>query len=310
MSGGKLAKLLNRERSLIDSYRPHSMKFSKYSAASATVRQVPQYIIELFAIGGVVVLTLILMKQNGGVGSTGMAAVLPVIGVFALAVYRMMPAFQKGYTAIVAIRLSTVAAVAIRDDLADISDLPELPTDLIEPMRLEKSIELRDVSYTYPGSATPSLKNINLTIPAGTSFGIVGQTGAGKTTLMDVIALRKNTGTIEGDVYVNGFRQDQKTFRRCSGYVEQFDVQSPQLTVRETVLFSGRLRLDANKVRSDQQKKKPAANWVLIFCVTGCVADRSLRTAACTAIRERFPRNNGPCSVARGLFWWMRPTVC
>lgn len=73
---------------------------------------------------------------------------------------------------------------------------------------------------------------------------------------MDVIALRKNTGKIEGDVYVNGFRQDGKTFRRCSGYVEQFDIQSPQLTVRETVLFSGRLRLDANKVRSDKQKKQ------------------------------------------------------
>ncbi len=222
LRGSKLAKLLNRERSLIDSYRPHSMKFSKYSAASATVRQVPQYIIELFAIGGVVVLTLILMKQNGGVGSTGMAAVLPVIGVFALAVYRMMPAFQKGYTAIVAIRLSTVAAVAIRDDLADISDHPELPTDLIEPMRLEKSIELRDVSYTYPGSETPSLKNINLTIPAGTSFGIVGQTGAGKTTLMDLIlGLIEPT---EGAMLIDGQKlsHDQvRMWRANVGYVPQ-----------------------------------------------------------------------------------------
>jgi ABC-type multidrug transport system ATPase subunit len=73
---------------------------------------------------------------------------------------------------------------------------------------------------------------------------------------MDVIALRKTSGKIQGNVYVNGFPQELKTFRRCSGYVEQFDIQSPQLTVRETVLFSGRLRLDANKVRSDNQKKR------------------------------------------------------
>jgi ABC-type multidrug transport system ATPase subunit len=73
---------------------------------------------------------------------------------------------------------------------------------------------------------------------------------------MDVIALRKNTGKVQGNVYVNGFPQKLTTFRRCSGYVEQFDIQSPQLTVRETVLFSGRLRLDANKVRSDDQKKR------------------------------------------------------
>jgi ABC-type multidrug transport system ATPase subunit len=72
---------------------------------------------------------------------------------------------------------------------------------------------------------------------------------------MDVIAMRKNTGMIQGNVYVNGFPQELKTFRRCSGYVEQFDIQSPQLTVRETVLFSGRLRLDT-KVRSDDQKKR------------------------------------------------------
>jgi ABC-type multidrug transport system ATPase subunit len=78
---------------------------------------------------------------------------------------------------------------------------------------------------------------------------------AGKTTLMDVIALRKISGTVGGNVYVNGFPQDRESFRRCSGYVEQFDIQSPELTVWETVLFSGHLRLDANKVTSDKQKK-------------------------------------------------------
>jgi len=72
---------------------------------------------------------------------------------------------------------------------------------------------------------------------------------------MDVIALRKNTGTISGDIRINGFPQDKTSFRRCSGYVEQFDIQSPQLTVRETVLFSARLRLDANKVKTKEKEK-------------------------------------------------------
>lgn len=73
---------------------------------------------------------------------------------------------------------------------------------------------------------------------------------------MDVIALRKNSGTILGDVHVNGYPQDRSTFRRCSGYVEQFDIQSPELTVRETVMFSARLRLDDTKVKSEDQKKQ------------------------------------------------------
>jgi len=73
-----------------------------------------------------------------------------------------------------------------------------------------------------------------------------------KTTLMDVIALRKRSGTISGKVLLNGFPQDAMTFRRCSGYVEQFDVQSPELTVRETILFSARLRLDPALVPNDE----------------------------------------------------------
>lgn len=76
--------------------------------------------------------------------------------------------------------------------------------------------------------------------------------------VQDVLALRKNSGTVTGDVRVNGFSQDAKSFRRCSGYVEQFDVQAPELTVRETVLYSARLRLDSDNpgVSSDDDKAK------------------------------------------------------
>ena len=70
---------------------------------------------------------------------------------------------------------------------------------------------------------------------------------------MDVIALRKRSGTITGEIRLNGYPQDPISFRRCSGYVEQFDVQSPELTVRESVLFSARLRLDPSQVGSDEE---------------------------------------------------------
>jgi ABC-type multidrug transport system ATPase subunit len=73
-----------------------------------------------------------------------------------------------------------------------------------------------------------------------------------------VIALRKRSGTVEGDVFLNGWPQDPISFRRCSGYVEQFDVQSPELTVLETVVFSARLRLglrlDPKIVQNDKDK--------------------------------------------------------
>lgn len=70
-----------------------------------------------------------------------------------------------------------------------------------------------------------------------------------------MISLRKNIGTVSGEVRLNGFLQEPASFRRCSGYVEQFDVQSPQLTVRETVLFSARLRLDPEVLQTDKEKQ-------------------------------------------------------
>lgn len=69
---------------------------------------------------------------------------------------------------------------------------------------------------------------------------------AGKTTLMDVIAMRKTSGEITGDIHLNGHPQERTSFLRCSGYVEQFDIQQPELNIRETVEFCARLRLDGS----------------------------------------------------------------
>lgn len=73
-------------------------------------------------------------------------------------------------------------------------------------------------------------------------------------TEQDVIALRKRTGTITGDILLNGWPQDPVSFRRCSGYVEQFDVQTPQLTVKETIFFSAKLRLDVHDIEDGDLK--------------------------------------------------------
>lgn len=72
---------------------------------------------------------------------------------------------------------------------------------------------------------------------------LMGVSGAGKTTLMDVLCGRKTGGTIEGDIRVGGFPKNQRTFARISGYCEQFDIHSPQITVGESVKYSAWLRL-------------------------------------------------------------------
>jgi ABC-type multidrug transport system ATPase subunit len=87
------------------------------------------------------------------------------------------------------------------------------------------------------------LHNITGAFQPGVLSALMGVTGAGKTTLLDVLAGRKTGGVIEGDIKIGGYPKFQKTFARISGYCEQTDVHSPQITVGESVAYSAWLRL-------------------------------------------------------------------
>lgn len=117
------------------------------------------------------------------------------------------------------------------------------------------TLTFKDVHYYVTSSVGNEtlelLKGVDGVIESGKMTALMGSSGAGKTTLMDVLALRKTSGTIEGQIHLNGFRQEEKSFRRCTGYVEQFDVQSSQLTIRETCEFSAALRLDPELTKTD-----------------------------------------------------------
>ncbi|XP_034687785.1 ABC transporter G family member 31 isoform X3 [Vitis riparia] len=96
------------------------------------------------------------------------------------------------------------------------------------------------------------LSNVSGIFSPGVLTALVGSSGAGKTTLMDVLAGRKTGGYIEGDIMISGYPKQQRTFARVSGYVEQNDIHSPQVTVEESLWFSAVLRLP--KEVSKEQK--------------------------------------------------------
>lgn len=86
---------------------------------------------------------------------------------------------------------------------------------------------------------------------------LMGVSGAGKTTLMDVLAGRKTGGYIEGSITISGYPKNQETFARVSGYCEQNDIHSPNLTVYESLIYSAWLRLPAEV---DIQKREVKLN--------------------------------------------------
>jgi ATP-binding cassette subfamily G (WHITE) protein 2 (SNQ2) len=98
----------------------------------------------------------------------------------------------------------------------------------------------KDVVYTVQGNKQ-LLNKVSGYCKAGTLTALMGSSGAGKTTLMDVLAQRKSEGEIHGQILMNG-RQLPVSFQRTTGYCEQVDVHLPQATVREALEFSALLR--------------------------------------------------------------------
>ncbi|KAL3361340.1 hypothetical protein AABB24_014307 [Solanum stoloniferum] len=87
------------------------------------------------------------------------------------------------------------------------------------------------------------LKGVSGAFRPGVLTALMGVSGAGKTTLMDVLAGRKTGGYVEGTISISGYPKQQETFARISGYCEQTDIHSPHVTVYESLLYSAWLRL-------------------------------------------------------------------
>lgn len=130
--------------------------------------------------------------------------------------------------------------------------LPFLPLSLtFDEIRYSVDMPQEMKAHGVVDDRLALLKGVSGSFSPGVLTALMGVSGAGKTTLMDVLSGRKTGGYIEGNVSISGYPKNQETFARVSGYCEQNDIHSPQLTVSESLLFSAWLRLlkdiDTNK---------------------------------------------------------------
>lgn len=110
------------------------------------------------------------------------------------------------------------------------------------------------------------LRNVSGAFRPGVLTALMGVSGAGKTTLMDVLAGRKTGGYIEGDIRVSGYPKIQETFARISGYVEQTDIHSPQVTVYESLAYSSWLRLPKDVDPETRKVSRTFFALPFLFC--------------------------------------------
>jgi len=231
---------IGRDRVHANLQRFHSpaVRFARHMAINQTVAQVPNFLVEAIAFGGIIAVTLGLLAARGGVQDGGLGGLLPVLGLYAFAGFaglRMKPAAQKVYQGLSKLRFGAGAVDAIHADLCQRQRLAELHRRAPAPLTPQRAIALADVHYAYPGTEQDALSGINLQVPMGTSVGLVGSTGAGKTTLVDVLfgLLRPTHGAIlvDGEPVTDG---NLRAYQQALGYVPQ-EIFLTDASVAETI---------------------------------------------------------------------------
>ena len=211
----KEVKVGGLEQAYIQRFADPAQTYALHTATSQVIGQLPRFALEAIAFGGMLLVVLYLMVQSGS-----FASALPIIGLYAFAGYRLMPALQQIYGAVTQMRFAAPAIDALHADLMSLQ--PAHPNPSQDIISLQQAITLNQIQYRYPNAPKLALKNLSLTIPAKSTVGLVGATGSGKTTTVDLILglLEAQEGTLEVDGKAIT-EHNKRAWQRAIGYVPQ-----------------------------------------------------------------------------------------
>ena len=188
---------------------------AKTQAIAGAINLLPRYFLEAIAFGGILLITLYMMKQSGSINSS-----LPIISLYVFAGYRLMPAVQQIYQSLAKLSFVGPSLDSLYKDIKSLKSITENQNQ--ESLPFNKTITLKNVNYNYPNTSRTALKNISLSIPIKSSIGLVGATGSGKTTTIDIILglLQAQKGTLEIDGEIITYK-NSRSWQKNIGYVPQ-----------------------------------------------------------------------------------------
>lgn len=213
--GIKDVKILGRESVFVRDFEKASRAFAQFQADQQVISQLPRFLLEIIAFGGMLGVLLYLLSTEQTI-----TQIIPLLGLYAFAGYRLMPAVRQIFVGTTSIRYNAHALEVLYSDISKTVPLVKnQPRG--EKLPLQRAIRFKDVTFQYPEASRPTINAVSLEIQARTTVAFVGSTGCGKTTSIDLLLglLMPQSGTVEVDDV--DIRDKLRAWQDNVGYVSQ-----------------------------------------------------------------------------------------
>tara|TARA_Y100000389_G_C17417808_1_gene494821 strand:- start:433 stop:1638 length:1206 start_codon:yes stop_codon:yes gene_type:complete len=216
-SATKDVKVRGLENEYTDRFSESAEIYAKNQSLADVISALPRYFIEAIAFGGMIILVLFLIASGNS-----FVNIIPLLALYAFAGYRLIPSLQIIYSSSILMRFMGPTLDLLIKDLVNLKKIDKDFHDEESILNFNKFIELKNIHFSYLNSDRESLTNINLTVPRNKKIGIVGSTGSGKTTMVDLILglldPSKGSISIDGLLITN---KNKRSWQRKIGYVPQ-----------------------------------------------------------------------------------------